>query len=136
MTKKFSILSEYFIFALLLSFSVYISLFGNFSAAVSDGISLWATVVLPSLFPYFFITATLSSLKVTGKISARVSPITKKIFNVGGACGYALFISLLSGYPIGAKTVCDLKEKGVIGESESVRAAALCSTSSPMFLLA
>lgn len=45
-------------------------------------------------------------------------------------------MSILSGYPVGAKIVCDLKEKGVISESESIRASALCSTSSPMFLIA
>ena len=90
---------------------------------------------MPSLFPYFFITAILSSMSITSKITKLFSPLTKKVFNVNGAVGYAFFMSLLSGYPVGAKIVCDLKENGVIGESESVRASALCSTSSPMFLI-
>ena len=44
-------------------------------------------------------------------------------------------MSLIAGYPIGAKIVCDLREKKVISESEAVRASAFCSTSSPMFLI-
>jgi hypothetical protein len=44
-------------------------------------------------------------------------------------------MSILSGYPVGSKTISDLKLNGVIGESESVRGAILCSTSSPVFLI-
>ena len=49
--------------------------------------------------------------------------------------GYAFFMSIISGYPVGAKIISDLKEKGLISKAESVRASALCSTSSPMFLI-
>ena len=88
-----------------------------------------------SLFPYFFITTILSSLKFTSKLSNTLSPLTRRAFNVNGAVGYAFFMSVLCGYPVGAKLVCDLREKGVISQSESVRASVLCSTSSPMFLI-
>ena len=57
------------------------------------------------------------------------------VFNINGAVGYALFISLISGYPIGAKTVADLKNSNALNDTEAVRASAVCSTSSPMFLI-
>ena len=41
----------------------------------------------------------------------------------------------MSGYPVGAKCVSDLKARNFIGKAESVRAAALCSSSSPVFLI-
>lgn len=119
----------------LLFFSLILALSKQFSSLVSDGINLWFAVVVPSLFPYFFITTILSSLKATSKLSNAISPLTRKLFNVNGAVGYAFFMSVLCGYPVGAKLVCDLKEKGVISQSESVRASVLCSTSSPMFLI-
>ena len=123
-------------FCTLIYFSIILALNKDFSSFTLDGIKLWLAFVVPSLFPYFFITSILSSLSITSKISNFVSPITKNVFNVNGAVGYAFFMSILSGYPVGAKIVCDLKEKGVISESESIRASALCSTSSPMFLIA
>ncbi|MBO4251323.1 MAG: hypothetical protein J5911_01525 [Clostridia bacterium] len=107
----------------------------RYQNAVISGIELWAAAVLPALFPYLVITALVSSLKITGEITTALSPLTKRLFNVGGAVGYALFISLTSGYPVGAKTVSDLKLKGATGDAESVRAAALCSSSSPTFLI-
>lgn len=122
-------------FCALIYFSLILALNKDFSYLTIDGIKLWLAFVVPSLFPYFFITAILSSMSITSKLSKLVSPLTKKMFNVNGAVGYAFFMSLISGYPVGAKIVCDLKESGVISESESVRASALCSTSSPMFLI-
>ena len=68
-------------------------------------------------------------------MSKKLTPITSRLFNVGGNSGYALLLSVISGYPVGAKMVSDLKENGTIGNAESVRAACICSTSSPMFLI-
>ena len=135
MTKSINTFLETLLFLLLFALAVTLSVGHNFNSAVIDGINLWIACVLPALFPYFIITAILSSLSVTGKISKKLTPFTRKIFGVGGSVGYALFISVISGYPVGAKTVADLKDGGLISDTESVRAAALCSTSSPVFLI-
>ncbi len=126
---------ELTIFALLAFFAVILAVGGDYSSAVLEGIKLWIACVLPSLFPYFFITAVLSSLSVTGKLTKFLSPLTTKVFNLNGAVGYAFFMSLISGYPVGATLVSDLRQNGIISKTEAVRASALCSTSSPMFLL-
>lgn len=107
----------------------------NYSAVALDGMRLFAVAVFPSVFPYFFITSLLSSLSVTRDLSKLLSRPSKKIFNSGGLVGYAYFISLLSGYPAGAKTVSDLRKRGLLSDSESVRASGICSTSSPSFLI-
>lgn len=126
---------ELLFLTLLVFAAIAVSVDKNSQNAVKDGIFLWAAAVLPALFPYLVITSLVSSLKITGKISAALSPFTEKLWGVNGNCGYALFISLMSGYPVGAKCVSDLKIKGLTGDAESVRAAALCSSSSPVFLI-
>lgn len=135
MTKKLNLILELLLFAFLLCVSLLLALGNGFTGAVQSGINLWAACVLPSLFPYFFITTTLSALKVTGKLSNKLSPLTLRLFNQNGAAGYAFLISVISGYPVGAKTVADLKNKGLLTDAQAVRASALCSTSSPMFLI-
>lgn len=127
--------AEVLLFISLLIAAVLIAADKRYSDTVLSGIMLWAAAVLPSLFPYFFITAVLSSLSVTEKLAAKLSPFTRKVFNTGGITGYAFLMSLISGYPLGAKLVADLKENGLITRAESVRAAAFCSTSSPMFMI-
>lgn len=136
MTKTFNSFLETLLFLLLIAFSITLALGKNLSSAVIDGLNLYFTCVFPALFPYFFITFILSSLSVTGKFSNFLSPLTKRFFGTSGAVGYAFIMSLISGYPVGAKIVADLKDNGVISQTESIRASALCSTSSPMFIIA
>lgn len=135
MVKKLNYFLSFALFLLLIAFSLILAFGKGYSKLVLDGLSLYLACVVPSLFPYFFITSILSSIQITSKIANKLSFFTKRFFNVGGAVGYAFFMSLISGYPVGAKIVSDLKEKGLISDSESVRASALCSTSSPMFLI-
>ncbi len=135
MVKNLNTLLSFALFLLLIAFSLLLAFGSGYSSVVLEGLNLYLACIVPSLLPYFFITSILSSMQVTSKISNRLSFFTKRVFNVGGAVGYAFFMSLISGYPVGAKIVCDLKEKGLISKAESVRASALCSTSSPMFLI-
>lgn len=135
MTKKLTLNFEPILFCLLILFSLLLAFGKGYNQAVNGGIKLWAGCVLPSLFPYFFITATLSSLRITSRISKTLSPLMRTVFNQGGLAGYAFFTSVISGYPVGAKTVADLKKQGLLTDAEAVRASALCSTSSPMFLI-
>ncbi len=135
MTKKLSLNFEILLFITLCLFSVVLALGKEYSTAVLNALKLWAGCVLPSLFPYFFITATLSTLSVTSALSNKLSPLMRTVFNQSGCAGYAFFISLISGYPVGAKTVADLKKQGLLSDVDAIRASALCSTSSPMFLI-
>ena len=134
--KKRISANEIVIFSLLLCFAGALAFGKGYSYAVTNGIKLWAATLLPALFPYFFITAVLSGLSVTGRLSQKLSPVTRSLFRTNGITGYAFFISALSGYPVGAKTVADLKTRGLISGTEAVRACSFCSSPSPMFLIA
>lgn len=126
---------EVVVFCFLIGLSIILAVDNRYSQVLLDGINLYIACVLPSLFPYFFITACLSNLNVTSRLCSIFSPISKKLFSVSGAVFYAYFMSIISGYPIGAKIVSELRENNLISETEAVRGSVLCSTSSPMFLI-
>lgn len=134
MKKTTYLFFEFTLFCILIFLCVLLALSKEYSVAVTNGIMLWAGCVLPALFPYLFITAVLSSLSITSKIGKLLSPVTTRLFNVGGAVGYSLLASLISGYPVGAKTVSDLRKNNLISQEEAVRASVVCSTSSPVFI--
>ena len=135
MIKSLSKIFEPLLFLFLVFIAVFLCISGNLSKAVTEGISLWASCVVPSIFPYLFLTAILSQLYSTKKVAKLISPITTKVFNISGNAGFSFLLSILSGYPIGAKTVSELRLSNLLNDEESVRAACLCSTSSPMFLI-
>ncbi|MBQ9081730.1 MAG: hypothetical protein IJY26_03760 [Clostridia bacterium] len=100
-----------------------------------DGVNLWAVCVLPSTLPFLFITGLLTRLGYVNQLSKRFSPFTKLFFNLSGVSGYCLLMSFLSGYPVGAKTLCDLKEQGVVSASEATKMSFICSSSGPLLIL-
>lgn len=135
MTKKLSSFFEWVIFALFLTLILILTFGKGYNYAFNNGLALWFTCVLPSLFPYIFITAILNSLSITRKIAKTFSPLTSALFKTNGNIALAYFISILSGYPMGAQMVSNLKQNSLISQTESVRGSALCSTSSPVFLI-
>ena len=100
-----------------------------------EGLKLWALVVLPALLPFFFFTTLLSKLGLTDFLSKIFKKPCKVLFRSGGNASYAFIMSLLSGYPVGAKVVSDLKTNRLIGKDEATRLACLCSTSGPLFII-
>ena len=44
-------------------------------------------------------------------------------------------MSIITGYPVGSKLISDLYTNGQISKTQSIRTAAFCSTSGPMFIL-
>lgn len=128
-------LKEWSIFFILLFFAVVVSFSTSINTSFLDGVKLWFFSVLPALFPYAVITTLLSGLEITSTFGKKLSPISKRLFRVNGSVFYPLFIGVLSGHPTGVKAVCDLKSTGALSNSESIRASALCSMSSPVFLI-
>lgn len=106
----------------------------NLSAA-KNGLILWANNVVPSLFPFFIATELLSYTNVVNKLGKLLNPIMRPIFNVPGVGSYALLMGIISGYPTGAKIVCNLKEQGLLTNSEAERLLAFTNNSGPLFIL-
>lgn len=106
----------------------------RYAEACMQGIALWAKAVLPVLFPFLVLTGLLTKLGAAQKLADRLSPLTKKI-GLPGCAAYCLLVSLLSGYPVGSRTVADLYRGGAVTREEARRMSVLCSTSGPMFLV-
>lgn len=60
----------------------------------------------------------------------------RPIFNVPGESAIALILGTISGYPVGAKVVCNLKKDKIISKIEAERLIAYTNNSGPLFILA
>lgn len=108
---------------------------GTYIIAASSGLKVFCIAVLPALFPFIFLSRLLTGMGTVTRFSKLLSPVTSKLFRTGGISSYIFAISILSGYPVGAKLVYDCRENGWILEGEALRISAFCSTSGPMFIL-
>lgn len=103
--------------------------------AFYNGIKVWATIVLPALFPFFLFTKLLTELNVIQDFCKCFSKITKKFYNCDGVAGYIFFSSIISGYPVGAKLVSEFHTKKLITTDQAYRITTFTSTSGPLFII-
>lgn len=103
--------------------------------AAKNSIYLWANSVVPSLLPFFIATELLSYTNISLLIGKLLQPIMKPIFNVPGIGAYALIMGIISGYPIGAKIVTELRQEGLCTKAEGERLLAFTNNSGPLFII-
>lgn len=103
--------------------------------SVQDGLKLFVISVLPALFPFFFFSKILSALDVASSMGRFIKKPLNKLFHSPPVGGYILIISLLSGYPVGAKLVSDCYKSGLITQKQAQNISVFTSTSGPLFIL-
>ena len=99
------------------------------------GLSLYATSVLPSLFPFYFFSLLLTYIGSAKAISAVFQKPVKLLYNAPKESAYVLLLSMLSGYPVGASMTAELYGAGIITSKEAKAIASFASTSGPIFML-
>jgi sporulation integral membrane protein YlbJ len=104
-------------------------------ASAAYGLRLCWELILPSLFPFFVVSALLSRLDFPQLAGDRLSPLAARLFHVSGAGATALFIGLTGGYPLGAAYLAELEEQGQLSPRETERLLGFCNNSGPAFLV-
>lgn len=103
--------------------------------AVQNGLSLCARTVIPSLFPFFAVTAFLLRMGADTLLRPIFSPIMMPLFRLRGVCALPLVAGLTGGYPTGAKTAAELYEQGILTKREAELLLGFCNNCGPGFLL-
>jgi len=103
--------------------------------AAREGLLLWFNNVLPALLPFIVAANILTALGFVRLIGILAQPFMKTVFKLPGAGGFALITGLISGYPMGAKTVADLWRTGEITTKEAGRLLAFCNNAGPLFIV-
>ena len=117
-------------------FAIFLVLFSssNLSAA-QNGLTLWATSVVPSLFPFFVATELLSYTNIVSILGRCFNNLMKPLFNVRGEGSFAFLMGIISGYPVGAKIACNLRESNICSKEECERLLAFTNNSGPLFII-
>lgn len=103
--------------------------------SAKNGLLIWFNILLPSLLPFFVLSELLILSGFVKAFGNLLKPIMFPIFNVSGEGSFPLIMSMVSGYPVGTKLTCSLREKNIISKQEGDRLLAFSSTSGPLFML-
>lgn len=104
-------------------------------SAAREGLMLCYNVIIPSLFPFFVLSALVVDLGLAGYIGRALEGLMRPLFNVPGACASAFVLGFVGGYPVGARTALNLYQKGMCTKTEAERLLSFCNNSGPAFIL-
>lgn len=107
----------------------------RYLSSVKDGVILFWASVLPALFPFFFFTRMLTGLGFPETVGRLFEKPVGRLFHTPKISAYIFFMSVLSGYPVGAKLISEFYKSGVINAEESKKIISFSSTSAPLFVI-
>lgn len=122
----------------LLIFAIILIIISNptkYTYGTISGLKLFFFNVLPGLFPFMFLTKLITEIGLIFNVSQKLNKFSYKIFGTPGVSIYAFIMSIISGYPIGAKIISDLYLKQQITEDEAKKMSVFCTTSGPIFII-
>lgn len=100
-------------------------------AGAKDGIDLCIKTVIPSLFPYFVLSALLTNA-MTG-IHAPIFAPLGRLCGIPQGSEILLLTGLLGGYPVGAQAVTQAWRNGQLSTQDARRMLGFCSNAGPAF---
>lgn len=103
-------------------------------SAAQQGLNLWLNTLLPTLLPFLILTGLLMGSDGIQRVLSPAEKLWKSLFGLSGSGAYALFLGLLCGYPMGAKTASDLYTNGHISQRETEYLLTFCNNASPAFI--
>lgn len=121
---------------LLVLFAVLLFSFpGESAEAARRGIKLCLELLIPSLFPFFVLSSLLISTGLAGLCARPLGKLMSPIFGVGGSGAAALILGAVGGYPVGARTLAQLVERGECSPGEARRLSLFCNNCGPAFFI-
>ena len=99
-----------------------------------NGLSAFALSVVPALFPFFVATGLFTKLGAATRLSTALRPLMRPLFGLPGQSALPIFLSVVSGYPNGARATAALYEAKQLTQTQARRTMAFASTVGPSFV--
>ena len=96
-----------------------------------DGVTIWANNVLPTILPFMILSSVATKSGGIQTLCAN-EKLSRRIFGTPNGTGWIYLLSLLCGYPIGAKLIAE--QRDCLDKSDCIKLATYCTTASPIFI--
>lgn len=105
------------------------------SDGVIKGLGYCLNILIPSLFPFMFIASFIVKADLFKNFQKAFSALTKFLFYLPGCTAPTIFLSLIGGYPVGARGVKSLLESKKINHEQANRMMCFCVSAGPAFII-
>lgn len=102
---------------------------------VNQGLLFSSEILIPSLFPFMFLSAFIVESGLSARIGKFLNRTTKFLFNLPGSTAATILISFIGGYPTGARGVKSLLERKEITLAEANQMLCFAVGAGPAFII-
>lgn len=104
-------------------------------AACRSALSLCSELIIPRLFPFFVLSGLLNALGLPQMLGSVFKKSAERLFKVSGVGFSAFFMGICGGYPLGAASIADMMDRGIISDREAERLLIFCNNTGPAFII-
>lgn len=108
---------------------------GIFSKGASEGVKVCASVIIPSLFPFTVASIFIHKSGGIMWIGKKLDRFSRAVFGINGAEFTVVIISLIGGYPIGAKIADSMYRNSEISKDSAEKLILFSVNASPAFFV-
>ncbi len=121
-------------FAVCIGFCTYLTVYPQMAKdSIVSGLTLCFSTLIPSMFPFLFISSFLSYAGLLSPKSDLSGKISYFLTGLPSCSAGAIFLGFMGGYPVGAKTIKQLYEDGFLTENQARRMLLFCVSPGPAF---
>lgn len=102
-------------------------------SGAKNGVNICLNTLIPSIFPFMALSTFIMRTDALHFLCTLFGKATKYLFLLPENAGQIIFMSLIGGYPIGAKLTADALKNGEITENEAKRLCIFCMNAGPAF---
>ena len=117
---------------------IYLGIFTKPKLIIETGITsinIFKNKLFPSIFPFFVLAYLLLNLGIATKISDKINPLFKRIFNIEGITSFIILISIISGFPSGSKYISTCYKNKQITKETANYLLTFTHFANPLFIL-
>ncbi len=101
----------------------------------ASGVSYCLYTLIPSLFPFMALSSFTIHSGLSNTIGKLLRPVIRFLFYLPGGAGSVIIMSMVGGYPVGARGCMSLLEQGVVTKQQAQRMLYFCVNAGPAFII-
>lgn len=105
------------------------------AAGAKNGIGYSLNILIPSLYPFMVLSVFVVKSGLAGKMGRVFEGFTGKVLKLPGSAAATILMSVIGGYPAGARSVAALYEEGAVTEKQAARMLCFCVNAGPSFVI-
>ncbi len=99
-----------------------------------QGLTVWARHAVPSLFPYMLLSGVIVRMGLADRFASILHPVLGRVYRCSKAGVYVIFTGFLCGFPMGSRTISELRQRGELSKREARFLLSFCNNLGPAYL--